>query len=68
MVPKENILFGGVAGDITAMVMENCFEFLDAPVGRIGSLETPVLFSKNLEEIFLPKERFENVLVELHGY
>ncbi|WP_435625775.1 alpha-ketoacid dehydrogenase subunit alpha/beta [Flagellimonas sp.] len=68
IVLQEDTLFGGVASDISAMVMENCFEFLDAPVKRAGSLDTPVPFAKNLEENFLPKQRFENALVELYEY
>ncbi|MEM9362116.1 MAG: dehydrogenase E1 component subunit alpha/beta [Bacteroidota bacterium] len=65
---QEDTLFGGVASDISAMVMENCFEFLDAPIKRVGSLETPVPFSKNLEENYLPKQRFESALIELYEY
>lgn len=65
---QEDTLFGGVMSDISAMVMENCFEFLDAPVKRVGSLETPVPFAKNLEENYLPKQRFEIALLELYDY
>nr|WP_299167405.1 dehydrogenase E1 component subunit alpha/beta [uncultured Allomuricauda sp.] len=68
IVLQEDTLFGGVASDISAMVMENCFEFLDAPVKRVGSLETPVPFSKGLEQNYLPKGRFEKALVELFEY
>jgi 2-oxoisovalerate dehydrogenase E1 component len=50
------------------MVMENCFEYLDAPVKRIGSLETPIPFAKNLEDIYLPKSRFEMALKKLLAY
>ncbi|TAI48864.1 alpha-ketoacid dehydrogenase subunit alpha/beta [Flagellimonas allohymeniacidonis] len=64
----EDTLFGSVASDISAMVMENCFEHLDAPVRRVGSLETPVPFAKKLEENFLPKKRFERVLLDLVKY
>ncbi|MEC8832310.1 MAG: alpha-ketoacid dehydrogenase subunit beta, partial [Bacteroidota bacterium] len=68
IVLQEDTLFGGVASDIAAMVMENCFEYLDAPVKRVGSLETPVPFAKSLEENYLPKHRFESALVELYQY
>ncbi|MCE2612210.1 dehydrogenase E1 component subunit alpha/beta [Flavobacteriaceae bacterium D16] len=68
LVLQEDTLFGGVASDIAALVGEHCFEFLDAPVKRIGSLETPVPFAKSLEKHFLPKERFVNVLNELLAY
>ncbi|MEM9075934.1 MAG: dehydrogenase E1 component subunit alpha/beta [Bacteroidota bacterium] len=68
IILQEDTLFGGVSSDISAMVMENCFEFLDAPVKRVGSLETPVPFARNLEEDYLPKQRFESALLELYAY
>ena len=48
--------------------MENCFEFLDAPVKRVGSLESAIPFVKTLEDQYLPKLRFENELNELLSY
>ncbi len=68
IILQEDTLFGGVASDISALVMEHCFEYLDAPVRRVGSLETPVPFAKNLEKHFLPKARFEKELLELLAY
>ena len=68
IVLQEDTLFGGIASDISAMVTENCFEYLDAPIKRVGSLETPVPFAKALEEHFLPKKRFESALLELFNY
>ncbi|WP_190808782.1 thiamine pyrophosphate-dependent enzyme [Flagellimonas sp. S3867] len=68
IVLHEDTMFGGIASDIAAMVMENCFEYLDAPVRRVGSLETPVPFAKALEENYLPKKRFEVILLELISY
>ncbi|MCR9228184.1 MAG: dehydrogenase E1 component subunit alpha/beta [Flavobacteriaceae bacterium] len=68
IILQEDTLFGGIASDISAMVMENCFEYLDAPVKRVGSLETPVPFAKSLETNYLPKNRFESELIELYHY
>ena len=68
IVLQEDTLFGGIASDISAMVMENCFEYLDAPVKRVGSLETPVPFAKSLEADYLPNKRFEEELIELYQY
>ena len=68
IVLHEDTIFGGIASDISAMIMEECFEFLDAPVVRVGSLETPVPFGKNLEDNFLPVSRFEEKLQELFEY
>ncbi len=68
IVLHEDCLFGGIGADIAAMIAENCFERLDAPVKRIASLDTPVPFTKNLEDNFLPKARFEEALLELIAY
>ncbi len=64
IILQEDSLFGGIASDISALVMENKFEFLDGPIKRVASLETPIPFAKNLENQYLPKERFE---IELHA-
>jgi 2-oxoisovalerate dehydrogenase E1 component len=68
IILQEDTLFGGIASDISALVMENCFEFLDAPVRRVASAEMPVPFAKNLENLYLPKERFEQELLSLLDY
>ena len=68
IILQEDSLFGGIASDISALVMENCFEYLDAPVKRIGSLETPIPFAANLEAEYLPKQRFEEELLNLLEY
>ena len=68
IILQEDTLFGGVASDISAMVTEACFEYLDAPVRRVGSLETAIPFVKSLEDQYLPKARFETSLLELIAY
>jgi 2-oxoisovalerate dehydrogenase E1 component len=68
IILQEDSLFGGVASDIAAMIMENCFEYLDAPVKRVGSLESAIPFTKALEDQYLPKARFELALAELIAY
>jgi len=68
IILQEDSLFGGIASDISALVMENCFEYLDGPVKRVASIETPIPFSKVLEENYLPKKRFEDSLLELLAY
>lgn len=65
---QEDSLFGGIASDISAMIMEECFPYLDAPVRRVASLDSPIPFTKALEDQYLPKTRFEIVLKELIGY
>ncbi|WP_223550707.1 thiamine pyrophosphate-dependent enzyme [Aestuariivivens sp. NBU2969] len=64
----EDTLFGGIASDISAMIMENCFEYLDAPVKRVASIETPIPFATQLEKQYLPKDRFKEVLKLLLTY
>lgn len=68
IIYQEDSLFGGVASDISSMIMENCFEYLDAPVKRVASLETPIPFTKALEDQYLPKGRFETALLEMINY
>ncbi len=68
IILQEDSLFGGISSDISALIMENCFKFLDAPVMRSGSLETPIPFVKALEDQYLPKERFEIALLDLLNY
>jgi 2-oxoisovalerate dehydrogenase E1 component len=68
IILQEDTLFGGIASDISSMIMEQCFEYLDAPVRRVGSLETAIPFVKALEEQYLPKDRFESTLLDLLAY
>ena len=68
IILQEDSLFGGMSSDISALIMENCFEYLDAPVKRVGSLESPIPFVKALEDQYLPKARFETALMELLAY
>ncbi|GAB2770013.1 alpha-ketoacid dehydrogenase subunit alpha/beta [Salinimicrobium soli] len=68
IILQEDSVFGGLASDIAALIADECFESLDAPVKRVGSLETPVPFSAALEEGYLPKARFEKELLSLLHY
>ena len=68
IILQEDSLFGGIASDISALVMENCFEYLDGPIQRVGSLETPIPFDAKLEQQYLAKSRFESALLELMAY
>ena len=68
IILQEDSIFGGMASDISALIMENCFTFLDAPVKRVGSLETPIPFVKALEDQYLPKIRFASELKMLLEY
>lgn len=68
IILQEDSLFGGVASDISALIMEQCFEYLDAPVKRIGSMETPIPFVSQLEDQYLAKSKFEEALRALYEY
>lgn len=68
LVLHEDCLFGALGGEIAALVGEHCFEFLDAPIVRVGSLDTPVPFAVSLEEQFLPQKRFKESLLALLNY
>ncbi len=68
IILQEDTMFGGIASDISAMIMEDCFEYLDGPVKRVASLESPIPFTKALEDQYLPKERFEIALLKLLKY
>lgn len=68
IILQEDTLFGGIASDISALLMENCFESLDAPVQRVASIESAIPFVKALEDQYLPKIRFEKQLLDLIQY
>lgn len=68
LVCNEDTLTGSIASEIAAWIGENCFEHLDAPVLRAGSLDTPVPFSGVLEEAFLPKNRIKEKIIQLFEY
>jgi 2-oxoisovalerate dehydrogenase E1 component len=68
LVLHEDTLTGGIGAEIAAWAMEHGFTHLDAPIMRVGALDTPVPFNPALEEQFLPKERLLQKLDELHAF
>lgn len=68
LVVHEDTLTGGIGAEIAAWIGENCFQYLDAPVMRVGSTDTPVPLAKDLEEHFLPKERLASSLEKLLAF
>ncbi len=68
LILHEDILIGGIGGEIAAWIAENCFSILDAPVMRCASLDTPIPFSIELEQNFLAKSRVDEVIQKLVGY
>ena len=61
----EDTLTGGIGAEISAHIGQHCFKYLDAPVMRSASLDSPVPFNMELEQNFLPKQRFKNELNQL---
>jgi 2-oxoisovalerate dehydrogenase E1 component len=68
IVLHEDCEIGGIGAELVTQINENCFEYLDAPIKRVASLNTPVPFDAGLEKNFLPVERFNEALIELINY
>ena len=68
LIVQEDSLFGGIASDLSALITENCFEYLDAPVKRVASLETPIPFQSDLEQQYLGKSKLTKAILDLYNY
>ncbi len=68
IILHEDSLFGGLGGEIAAHITEYLFEYLDGPVMRSASLDTPIPFAIPLEQNYLPVERFKAKLQQLLNY
>jgi 2-oxoisovalerate dehydrogenase E1 component len=68
MLLHEDNLTGGIGGEISAWVAENCFTHLDAPIMRCASLDTPIPFNKTLEKQYMANDRLEEMMERLLGY
>ncbi len=68
IVLHEDTLISGFGGEISAVISEEIFEELDAPVFRVGSMNTPVPFDAELEKQFMPDAEFEEKLLKLWKY
>lgn len=68
LVLTEDNLTAGVAAEISAWITENCFEWLDAPVIRCASLDTPVPFNSELEKNYMAKARLHDSVQKLFRY
>jgi 2-oxoisovalerate dehydrogenase E1 component len=68
VVVHEAPLTGGFGGEVAATVGREAFEWLDAPVERLGALDTPVPAARALERVFSPKDRLAPALRALLAY
>ncbi len=68
IVLHEDSLYGGLGGEISAYISEHLFEKLDAPVMRVGSLDTPIPFNKDLEKTYLASSRLKNTINKIKAY
>lgn len=64
----EDTLTGGVGAEVAAWIAANCFEMLDAPVMRCGSLDTPIPFNIELERNFMAYSRLHQYIGRLRRY
>jgi len=68
LILQEDSRTGGIGESLAAVIQEEAFEWLDAPVRIVGALDTPVPYSPPLEEFYLPSEaqiaRAARLLVE----
>ncbi len=68
LILHEDTLTGGIGAEIAAIIAQEAFEYLDAPIVRVASLDTPVPFNLRLEKQFLAKHRLKDALEQLLTY
>lgn len=68
IVLHEDNMFGGLGGEIVAIINEKCFEYLDAPVKRCAGLDTPIPFSIPLEKNYMANSRLNDLIEEILKY
>lgn len=69
LIVHEDHLFNGIGGEVSAVVMENCFSYLDAPVQRLAARDIPIGFAKSLENNTLPQVAdIKSAILELLSY
>lgn len=68
IICHEDTLNNSIASDISSYLTEFYFDHLDAPIMRVGSMNTPIPFNSNLEKQYLSKHKLETAVLELHRY
>ena len=57
VILHEQTKTGGVGAEVSALISENCFDYLDGPIIRIAAPDTPVPYSAQMEEVFIPQPK-----------
>ena len=65
LIAHEDTITGGIGGEIAALIAEFAFQSLDAPIKRVGAIDTPTPYAPTLEEYFLPDK--EKIVTALRG-
>jgi 2-oxoisovalerate dehydrogenase E1 component len=68
LIVHEDSLTGGIGGELSSLINEKCFEYLDAPIIRCASLDTPVPFADELEKQFLANNTIKEKIEFLINY
>ena len=69
LIITEDNITGSISGEISSYISENYFEKLDAPIIRLGSLDTPIPFSSDIEKnIYFPVNKIDESIKKLLEY
>ena len=69
LILHEDNLTGGIGAEISSIISEDSFEYLDAPIMRVASIDSPIPFSKKIEEnIYFPINRINDKINKLMSY
>ena len=68
LILHEDANIGGFGSDIASLIAQDYFEYLDAPIFRVSSLDTPVPFAPDLEKKYLANNRLKEAILELNAY
>ena len=68
LLVTEDVNFGSITADISAYIADECFTYLDAPIKRLSSLDTPIPFAQPLENQYLAKRKLAEAIEALLTY
>ena len=68
LILHEDVNIGGFGSDLASYIASDLFEYLDAPIFRVSSLDTPVPFANNLEKNYLANSRLDKSIFDLFNY